>query len=191
MNFAKPIEELIYQLSRLPGIGRKSAQRTAFYILEMGEERVEALIRALGEAQRTIHPCKRCNSLTEGDLCIVCLNDEREKSKLCLVEDTKKMAAIESTGKFNGYYFVLRGLLSPIKKIGPEEIHIPMLEEILDEGNIKGRGALSLHADVRRGGAIRRRFLDRKRRRQRGKIKYFQDKQSPSKIGRASCRERV
>ncbi len=136
MDFAKPIEELIYQLSRLPGIGRKSAQRTAFYILEMGEERVEALIRALGEVQRTIHPCKRCNSLTEGDLCIVCLDDEREKSKLCLVEDTKEMAAIESTGKFDGYYFVLGGLLSPIKKIGPEEIHIPMLEEILDEGNI-------------------------------------------------------
>ena len=69
-------------------------------------------------------------------MCIVCLNDEREKSKLCLVEDTKEMTAIESTGKFNGYYFVLGGLLSPIKKIGPEEIHIPMLEEILDEGNI-------------------------------------------------------
>ena len=137
MDFPKPIEDLIYALSRLPGIGRKSAQRMAFYILDMEEKKVDELIRALGEAYRNIRPCKRCNSLTEGELCSVCSDEDRDDTLLCIVEDTREMMAIENTGKFKGYYFVLGGLLSPMKKIGPEEIHIPKLEERLKDGTVK------------------------------------------------------
>ena len=128
--YALPISNLIEQLSRLPGIGRKTAQRLAFYILEMEPLEVEKLATAIVEAKEKINYCKECCNLTDRELCNICSDDRRDRSTICVVEGAKDIVAMERTREFKGLYHVLHGVISPMDNMGPDEIKI---KELLNE----------------------------------------------------------
>lgn len=111
--YALPIANLIEQLSKLPGIGRKTAQRLAFYILEMDSLEVEKLALSIKEAKEKIHYCKICCNLTEEDICSICADDRRDKSVICVLEGAKDVVAMEKTREYKGLYHVLHGVISP------------------------------------------------------------------------------
>ncbi len=123
-GYAFPIEKLIDELSRLPGIGRKSAVRLTYYILGMPESSVRGLSEALVEAKMRIHHCKECCNLTDGEYCPICADLKRNRSVICVVEQPKDVIAIEKGGSFDGLYHVLHGALSPMDGIGPSDIKI-------------------------------------------------------------------
>lgn len=125
--YALPISNLIEQLSRLPGIGRKTAQRLAFYILEMEPLEVEKLATAIVEAKEKINYCKECCNLTDGELCNICSDDRRDRSTICVVEGAKDIVAMERSREFEGLYHVLHGVISPMDNMGPDEIKIKEL----------------------------------------------------------------
>lgn len=131
------IETLINALRCFPGIGPKTAQRMAYYILERGKEKGLQLSKALEEAISKITNCKRCRALTENEVCDICANPRRDKSMLCVVETPADIIAIEQTNSYHGLYFVLMGRLSPLDGIGPNEIGINVLQERLNQGEIK------------------------------------------------------
>ena len=116
--YSSQISRLIEQLSGLPGIGPKSAQRLAFHILNMPEENVEKLSDSIIQAKRNIHYCKSCLTLTDNELCPICRNQERDHGIIMVVEDTRDLAAYEKTGKYEGVYHVLHGAISLIKPTG-------------------------------------------------------------------------
>ncbi len=136
MQYPKPIEDLIHTLSYLPGIGQKSAQRMTFTILDWQPEKIAELADALVAAKDKIHPCARCNSLTDEEYCSVCRSD-RDETKLVVVEDTMKMFAFENMGNYKGKYYCLGGLVSPLRRIGPEKLAIEGLLQILREGVVE------------------------------------------------------
>lgn len=123
-GYAFPIEKLIDELSRLPGIGRKSAVRLTYYILGMPESSVRNLSEALVEAKVRIHHCKECCNLTDEDYCSICADARRNRTAICVVEQPKDVLAIEKGGSFDGLYHVLHGALSPLDGIGPSDIKI-------------------------------------------------------------------
>ena len=125
--YALPIANLIEQLSKLPGIGRKTAQRLAFYILEMEPLEVEKLAVAITNAKEEIKYCSICCNLTDEDPCHICSDDRRDKSTICVVEGAKDIIAMERTREFKGLYHVLHGVISPMENIGPNEIKIKEL----------------------------------------------------------------
>lgn len=125
--YALPISNLIQELSGLPGIGRKTAQRLAFYILEMENIEVEKLVNSIVEAKEKIHYCKKCCNLTDGELCSICSDDRRDGSIICVVEGAKDIVAMERTREFKGLYHVLHGTISPMENIGPDDIKIKEL----------------------------------------------------------------
>jgi recombination protein RecR len=135
--YALPIAKLIEELSKLPGIGRKTAQRLAFYILEMDSLEVEKLATSIKEAKEKIHYCKICCNLTEGDICNICSDDRRDKSVICVLEGAKDVVAMEKTKEYNGLYHVLHGVISPMENIGPNEIKIKELLNRLKDGVVK------------------------------------------------------
>ncbi len=118
----KSFDRLAAELQRLPGIGAKSAARLAYYLLRSPREEAERLSRAISEARESVRRCSVCRTLTEGEICDVCADPERDASLLCVVEDAGNVVAIEKTREFRGRYHVLWGALSPLKGIGPEEI---------------------------------------------------------------------
>ena len=125
--YALPISNLIQELSGLPGIGRKTAQRLAFYILEMDNIEVERLVNSMVEAKEKIHYCKKCCNLTDKELCSICDDDRRDGSIVCVVEGAKDIVAMERTREYKGLYHVLHGTISPMENIGPEDIKIKEL----------------------------------------------------------------
>lgn len=125
--FAPPLEKLIEQFERLPGIGHKSAQRLAFYVLSMPEGGAEELADAVLQARRQIHTCKICQNLTEGEICPICADAGRDSGTICVVSDPKDLLAIERTREYRGTYHVLHGVISPLSGIGPEDIRIKEL----------------------------------------------------------------
>ncbi len=125
--FAPPLEKLIEQFERLPGIGHKSAQRLAFYVLSMPEGGAEELAEAVLQARRSIHTCKVCQNLTEGEVCPICSDSRRDSTTICVVSDPKDLLAIERTREYHGLYHVLHGVISPLSGIGPEDIRIKEL----------------------------------------------------------------
>ncbi len=131
------IEALKQALRRLPGVGPKSAQRMALHLLERDREGLRAISSALMEAAERIRHCTRCNNYSEADLCHVCASPRRDVSLLCVVESPADLVSLEEAGAYNGRYFVLMGHLSPLDGIGPEQLNVPRLEKILDEGGIK------------------------------------------------------
>ncbi|MDE7062192.1 MAG: recombination mediator RecR [Lachnospiraceae bacterium] len=133
--YSSQISRLIEQLSGLPGIGAKSAQRLAFHILNMPEENVEKLGNAMIEARRNIHYCKECLTLTDEEICPICRNEQRDHSVIMVVENSRDLAAYEKTGKFDGVYHVLHGAISPMLGIGPGDIRLKELIHRL-EGNV-------------------------------------------------------
>lgn len=135
MNYyPRPMGKLIGELSKLPGIGPKTAQRLAFYILGQNTGEVKELARSLLEAKKRIKYCSICNNLTEKDTCDFCNSDERDQSLVCVVESPKDVIAMEKTGEYNGLYHILHGSISPMDGVGPEEIKIKNLLPRLQKG---------------------------------------------------------
>ncbi len=137
MQFSPAIEELIEALRCLQGVGRKSAQRMAFDLLQRNRSGASSLSVALEKAVQTIGQCKACRSLTEFELCAICSSEKRDRSTICVVESPADVVAFEQAGGYNGQYFVLMGHLSPIDGIGPEDIGIDRLLERAKELKIK------------------------------------------------------
>ncbi len=137
MKYSPTLGQLIDALRILPGVGPKSAQRMAFYLLERNRDGARTLARALDEAATTVRHCKRCRMLTDGELCVVCAAPRRDDGLLCVVESPADVAAVEQSGGYRGRYFVLMGHLSPLDGIGPAELGISLLESILDEGAVR------------------------------------------------------
>ncbi len=133
MNYyGNPITRLIEQLSSLPGIGGKSAQRLAFHIIHMPEEKVDALAEAILAAKKQVRYCSVCCNLTDEDPCPVCANPKRDQRTIMVVEDPRDMAAYERTKEYHGTYHVLHGAISPMTGVGPQDIHIPELLRRID-----------------------------------------------------------
>lgn len=129
-----PLEDLIQELSRLPGVGPKTAQRLAFHVLRLDVERAQALSAAIHAVKARIGYCRRCHHITEHELCAVCSSGRRDESMICVVESPLDLVAIERTNEYQGLYHVLHGVISPIDGIGPGDIHIPHLVERVLEG---------------------------------------------------------
>ena len=127
------INKLIEQLSRLPGVGAKSAQRLAFDIINMPKEEVEGIANAMISAKEHIHYCKECYTLTDEELCPICKDPNRNHKQIMVVEQTRDMAAYEKTGKYEGVYHVLHGAISPMLGIGPSDIKLAELMKRLQK----------------------------------------------------------
>ncbi len=136
-NELTALEALKQALRRLPGVGPKSAQRMAFHLLERDRDGASQIARALTNALERVVHCRRCNNFSEGELCAICSSPRRDPSLLCVVESPSDLVSLDQAGVFNGMYFVLMGRLSPLDGVGPEQIGIPRLEALLDEGVIK------------------------------------------------------
>jgi recombination protein RecR len=123
-EFAPPVEELIAQFRRLPGVGKKSAQRMAFFVLGLPEGEAEAFANSILSAKRTVYRCRVCCNLTDREVCPICSDPERDRSTVCVVADPKDVAAIERTREYKGLYHVLHGVISPLDGVGPDDIRI-------------------------------------------------------------------
>ena len=123
----EPLERLIAELSRLPGVGPKTAQRLAFHMLRADRMRTESLAQAILDMKARIGFCERCYNIAEGSLCAICSSARRDTALLCVVESPLDVLAIERTSEFGGLYFVLNGVISPIDGVGPDQIHVPQL----------------------------------------------------------------
>lgn len=134
--YSKQINKLVQELSSLPGIGSKSAQRLAFHILNMPKENVEQLSNAIMEARNNVRYCKECFTLTDEELCPICRNHERDHRTIMVVENSRDLAAYEKTGKYEGVYHVLHGAISPMLGIGPGDIRLKELMQRL-QGDVE------------------------------------------------------
>lgn len=137
MNYySSQITKLIDELSKLPGIGAKSAQRLAFHIINMPQEQVERLSGAMVDAKKNVRYCRECFTLTDQELCPICKSEKRDHQTIMVVENSRDLAAYEKTGKYDGVYHVLHGAISPMLGIGPGEIKLKELIQRL-QGNVK------------------------------------------------------
>ena len=127
-------KKLIQEFSNLPGIGRKTAQRLTFYILQIEKEKVSNLSQALLEIKEKIHNCIVCNGITEEETCSICTDPNRDRNIICVVEHSHDIIVFEKTNGFNGRYHVLGGSLSPLDGVGPEDLNIQNLFERIDDG---------------------------------------------------------
>ncbi len=125
--FPASLETLIDKFASLPGIGKKSAQRLAFYVLALPDEDAKAFANAITAAKESVHCCKICQNLTEGEICQICASDRRDKSTICVVSEPRDVLSIERGREYNGTYHVLHGVLSPMSHVGPEDIRIKEL----------------------------------------------------------------
>ena len=132
-----PVQDLIDELGRLPGIGPKSAQRLAFHILKIETVDAERLARAITEVKARVHFCRVCWNVAEGDLCRICKDSRRDPSLVCVVEEPRDLVAIERTQEFRGRYHVLGGAISPIEGIGPDDLRIRELLSRLEPDSIR------------------------------------------------------
>jgi recombination protein RecR len=135
-HYPPSVLNLIKELSRLPGIGQKTAERLAMYLLSAKLEEVRALADSISAMKQTVRLCQRCFSLSDEELCRLCRNPRRDAQLLCVVEQPADMASLERSGAFNGLYHILGGVLSPMDGIGPEEIRIEPLVRRMREGTV-------------------------------------------------------
>ena len=135
--YSSHINKLIEEFSRLPGIGAKSAQRLAFHVLNMPKDQVESLARSIIEAKENVQYCKCCYTLTDQEICPICINPKRNKKVIMVVENTRDLAAYEKTGKFDGVYHVLHGAISPMLGIGPDDIKLKELMERISQQDVE------------------------------------------------------
>ncbi|MDD6528282.1 MAG: recombination mediator RecR [Oscillospiraceae bacterium] len=131
------LSKLVEQFERMPGIGHKSAQRLAFYVLNMTKQEAENFSKIILEAHEKIKRCSVCCNLAEDEKCPICKNDSRDKSIICVVEDPRDVIAFERTHEYNGTYHVLHGVISPMNGIGPEDITIKELLSRIGDGEVK------------------------------------------------------
>ena len=132
-----PLTRLIEQFERLPGIGKKTAQRLAFYVLGLPQEKAQEFAHAILDAQEKIKRCAVCQNLTDEELCPICRSADRDRSILCVVEDPRDVIAFERTKEYHGLYHVLHGLISPMDGIGPEQLTIKELLARLQSGEVQ------------------------------------------------------
>lgn len=126
-GYETAIQNLIDELGRLPGIGPKSAQRLAFYLLTQEKEDVSRLVKAISVVQETVQFCEICGNVTEANICLICQDERRDATQLCVVEEPKDIQAIERTRVFHGRYHVLGGVIDPMKGVGPDQLRIQQL----------------------------------------------------------------
>ena len=131
------LEKLVEQFQKIPSIGRKTAQRMAFHVLDLPENEAKEFADAIMDAHTKIHHCSLCHNLTENDLCPICESVTRDHSLLCVVEDPRDIPAIERTREFSGVYHVLHGTISPMNGVGPDQLTIKSLVERVSKGDIK------------------------------------------------------
>ena len=136
--FPPALETLVEHFARLPGIGRKSAQRLAFHILSLSEEEANSFAQSIQDAKQVIHCCPICQNLTEGDgPCPICASTKRDNSLICVVADPKDVVAMERSHEYPGLYHVLHGVISPMNRVGPDDLHIKSLVERVSSGEIQ------------------------------------------------------
>jgi recombination protein RecR len=138
LDYAEPVTKLIDEFKRLPGIGHKTAQRLAFHILRVPEADVERFVEALREVKRRIVFCTVCNNLTDVDPCRYCASTSRDRSMICVIEEPYNLVAVEKTRSYHGLYHVLHGSLSPIRGMGPDDLHLANLLPRLKPENNEG-----------------------------------------------------
>ncbi len=136
-NYSEPIDRLINEFSKLPGVGRKTAQRLAFHVINMNASDVEGLAKALIDIKKKIKYCNICCNISDTEVCSICSNKHRDSSIICVVEDPRDVAAMERTKDFNGLYHVLNGVISPMDGVGPEMLTIKELLSRLGNGEVK------------------------------------------------------
>lgn len=134
--YAAPLARLIEELQKMPGIGNKTAQRLAFYILNLSPSAVTNLVDAIHMAKKKMIYCSTCQNLTDVNPCAICSNPKRDTETICVVEDPRDVIALEKTREYNGMYHVLHGAISPMEGIGPEDIKIKELLDRVKDGNI-------------------------------------------------------
>jgi recombination protein RecR len=134
--YAAPVQELIDELGRLPGVGPKSAQRIAFHLLKLSREDAMRLARAISEVKERVSFCRRCFNVSEGEECDLCADPRRDATVVCVVEEPRDIVAIEKTQEFRGRYHVLQGAISPIEGIGPEQLRVKELLARLEAESI-------------------------------------------------------
>jgi recombination protein RecR len=135
--YAGPVQDLIDELGRLPGIGPKSAQRIAFHLLKLPKDDALRLARAIGEAKDRVTFCPRCFNIAEGDECSICSDTRRDASIICVVEESRDIVAVEKTGEYRGRYHVLQGAISPIEGIGPDQLRVKELLARLEPEDVQ------------------------------------------------------
>jgi recombination protein RecR len=136
LDYAEPVTKLIDEFKRLPGVGQKSAQRMAFQILRMSDADVERFVAAMQEVKLRIRQCSVCNNLTDVDPCRYCSSTARDRSIICIVEEPFNLVAVEKTRSYKGLYHVLHGTLSPIRGLGPDDLHLAnLLPRLKPENN--------------------------------------------------------
>jgi recombination protein RecR len=132
-EFIAPLEVMIEAFRRLPGVGRKSAERMAFGVLDMSEQELSAFLEAVGGGKKAIHPCPQCGNITAGELCPICADESRDKKIICVVEDSRAVISFEKIKEYNGVYHVLGGVISPRSGKGVQELNIMSLPERIKE----------------------------------------------------------
>ena len=133
----RALQRLLDELGRLPGIGPKSAQRIAYYLLESDAERARRLATAILDVKRQVHFCPVCFSYATGDTCNVCADSSRDRTTICVVSEPRDVAAVERTGSHHGLYHVLGGVISPMDKVGPDQLHVKELLTRLASGEVQ------------------------------------------------------
>lgn len=136
-NYSEPIDRLINEFSKLPGIGRKTAQRLAFHVINMDIKDVTGLSKALVDVKNEIKYCSVCCNISDSEVCSICANSHRDPSTICVVEDPRDVAAMERTKDYSGRYHVLNGVISPMDGIGPDMLNIKELISRLGDGSVK------------------------------------------------------
>jgi recombination protein RecR len=136
-DFAPSVTRLIDELKRLPGLGQKTAQRLAFYLLRVDRDQALALSDAIREAKEKVRECSICNNITDSDPCHFCASSTRNRTMICVVEEATNIQAVEKTRQFSGLYHVLGGALSPLQGIGPDQLKIKSLVERLKGGTVE------------------------------------------------------
>ncbi|MCI8301772.1 MAG: recombination protein RecR [Oscillospiraceae bacterium] len=135
--FPAPLEKLVEQFARLPGIGGKSAQRLAFHVLGLTQEETEAFAEAILDAKRSVTCCPVCQNLTAGGLCPICASPRRDGATICVVADPRDVAAMERSREYAGRYHVLHGVISPMNHVGPDDLQIKSLLDRVAQGDIQ------------------------------------------------------
>ena len=154
----KPLEELIYRLSRLPGIGTKTARRLSYFLLDAPPEEAEQLAEAIQEAREKIRECSICHDYTDSDPCSICKSEHRDRTVICVVERPQDVQVMEATGKYNGLYHVLHGVIVPERGIVPQKLRIKELLERLKHEPIK---ELILATNATKDGDMTARYITR------------------------------
>jgi recombination protein RecR len=138
MEFSsKLLENAVYEMSQLPGIGKRTALRLVLHLLKQPEERTELMAHALLKLRTEVNFCRNCHNISDTEVCEICANPKRDETMVCVVEDIRDVMAIENTSQYNGLYHVLGGKISPMEGVGPQDLNIPSLIKKVKDGTVK------------------------------------------------------